>query len=612
MASASYGIEIGAESVRAVQLKRKAKQWVITDVCEVSRMNESGEERLLGQSLAELITTLPPKGSVTIADTHHSLMVRFFSSVPLPADRLRRLQRLEMLQHADESGDLAMDARVLPLAGDELVSCCILAPPEQVRETLAIADTAGVKNPYITVSSAAMAELMPEFDPDLPDDALEESESAVSEASTVDQVLLDIGAGGTRVVLIRDGHFLGCRHLGMGGQDFTKALMSAEEKTWKQAEEEKINWQPEAVGVQIARHIAQQEQATPAKDDLFLDDDDLNLDDGPGEASTAPTDESESLADFTLDAGDKNSAASDRLELDDELPEKAEKEAAPSENTFSVDSLFTEDEATDEELDLALDDEKPKPAATSVLDFSASDDMVVVHDDRADENGGSSDGDHADAEANKFSDDFVDSVLATPDPEEVRPRPKAETLAMEAEITKPGAVTMAVGFEELGAVFQPIAERLFAQITGSLDYLRKQLHLTHLNVQQVQVTGGGSRLFGLRNYLERRFTRPVVFAQLHQQFSTSSIAFDPRYDGALAVAWSFVSGKEVYDLRPESLQRKLTWRRELIWPRVAAGCVLASSVFFIGADWRDDAKHEADLKAYRAYQTEYNQLKKTI
>ena len=50
-----------------------------------------------------------------------------------------------MVQHANESGDLAMDARVLPLAGDELVSCCVLAPPDQVNETLDVLALAGVK-----------------------------------------------------------------------------------------------------------------------------------------------------------------------------------------------------------------------------------------------------------------------------------------------------------------------------------------------------------------------------------------------------------------------------------------------------------------------------------
>ena len=88
-----------------------------------------------------------------------------------------------------------------------------------------------------------MAELVP-----LVDREQEETESSAGDQissggtddSDVDQVLLDIGASGTRVVLLKNGQFLGCRHLSMGGQDFTKALMSAEKKTWKQAEEAKV------------------------------------------------------------------------------------------------------------------------------------------------------------------------------------------------------------------------------------------------------------------------------------------------------------------------------------------------------------------------------------
>ena len=46
----------------------------------------------------------------------------------------------------------------------------------------------------------------------------------------------------------------------------------------------------------------------------------------------------------------------------------------------------------------------------------------------------------------------------------------------------------------------------------------------------------------------------------------------------LAVAWSPLAATPAFDLRPELLQRRLAWREELMWPRVAAGLVFSSVV----------------------------------
>ena len=170
------------------------------------------------------------------------------------------------------------------------------------------------------------------------------------------------------------------------------------------------------MGVQIQRQIDRAAKKE-SSDELFLsDDDDLFLEDD----DESVTDNSQPVSDFITD-----------------------------EDEFSPQGVDVDDVS------------KASLEAVAPQQPEVDDDLIIIEDDTP--------------VGQRYDDGFVDDVLSAPDPSGVRPRPSHESPEYDDALAKPGSVTLAVGVEELGDVFQPIAERLFAQITGSLDHLEKTI-----------------------------------------------------------------------------------------------------------------------------------------
>lgn len=217
MAQLSIGLDIGHHQVRAVALAparaREAREGLLARVVAtacVDRRDQDGHLKPLAATLAEVDTVLGKRGAITAHLGDAQTLVRFVPTLPLPPDRRQRLLRLELFQHADESGDLAADAWEVPLAGDELIHGCVIAQPAQILTALADLRAAGLSAPAISFVPAALYNAIP----------------AGTASGDELHLLVDIGATTTGVTLFGDDRFLACRQLSIGGEAFTEGLMT--------------------------------------------------------------------------------------------------------------------------------------------------------------------------------------------------------------------------------------------------------------------------------------------------------------------------------------------------------------------------------------------------
>ncbi len=205
------GLDIGHQTVRALVVEGGSRELRILASGSVPRLDAEGQPRPVAAVVAELDTIVDFRGPVVVADNDINVLVRFVSTLALPADRLARLLRLELEQHADSSGDLAADTLPVPIAGDELLHCCILAQPAQVYSTLIDLREAKAGSAIIHFAPAAVYNsttlLPPVMDSDL-------------------AVVIDIGAKVTGITLFGDDRLLACRQVSVGGDLFTEALVA--------------------------------------------------------------------------------------------------------------------------------------------------------------------------------------------------------------------------------------------------------------------------------------------------------------------------------------------------------------------------------------------------
>lgn len=141
----------------------------------------------------------------------------------------------------------------------------------------------------------------------------------------------------------------------------------------------------------------------------------------------------------------------------------------------------------------------------------------------------------------------------------------------------PGVTTVAMASLTLGPALTRAAEGFYGQLATTLAFFKAQLKSSQLVPTKVLICGGGASLAALEPYLARRFQVPVE-------------RFDPcaGLDGAperepwlwaraigLALAASPAEVPRV-DLRPEADLKREVWRSRLVWPWVAAACLLAA------------------------------------
>lgn len=236
MGRISIGLDIGHRHVRAVavapassaEVREGARARVVAMAC-VDRQDTEGRAKPLIATLAEIETLLSKRGPTTAHLGDLGTLVRLVPTMALPPDKRQRLLRLELIQHADEAGDLAADAWQIPLPGEDIIHGCVIGQPAQIIAALREIRAARLSEPAISYAPAAMA-------------------NAIAPGMlTGDELALvvDIGAATAGLTLVGDGRLLACRQVPMGGDAFTDALMAAGLDR-RAAERRKIDGEPPA------------------------------------------------------------------------------------------------------------------------------------------------------------------------------------------------------------------------------------------------------------------------------------------------------------------------------------------------------------------------------
>ena len=218
MSKISLGLDVGHHQVRAIALAppraadlREGFRARVVASASVDRLSLDGSAKPLPAVLAEIETLLGRRGATTAHFSDVNALVRFIPTIPLPPDKRQRLLRLELLQHADDQGDLAADAWEVAIPGDEIIHGCIIGQPAPIIASLAAIRTARMAQPAISYAPAAIANAIP--DSELPTGTY--------------TLVIDIGGTSTGVSLLGDGHLLACRQVPVGGEGFTEALMAS-------------------------------------------------------------------------------------------------------------------------------------------------------------------------------------------------------------------------------------------------------------------------------------------------------------------------------------------------------------------------------------------------
>ena len=467
MASFVTGIDVGHMAIRAVVLKQTKTGWQIHEHGSVERFYGSSGEKSLRQEMDELTTKVKVRGPVYVSDSTLNVMIRFVSSAPLPPDRLRRLVRLDLTQHADDSGDLAADMYVVPVNAEDIISCCPLAQPKQVNDLLFALQKNGVQAQAVSIPAAALFNASR--------NSFEEDERC--------HLIMDIGAESSRLVLVRGRQFLASRSISIGGRHFTQALVEKQNRSFGEAEK-------------LKKSGLASKSDSPILSKPFK--------------SSSANDENQTAK------AKSETRATEMFKFSDEDEEESVAED-------DHDSLFDDDVFT-----VAEQGESPAESGSGDLNFSAF---------------GSETGEDLDLPA-------------------------------------PGTQTMQIGAQQLGDDLMQVAEQLHMQIMSSLKWFRAQIQMPQLEIKEYHICGGSSALNGLPLYLSHRLAMDVkVFNPLHS-IDVNGLQESDEYIDAVGAALQIDEGALQFDLRPESVLRKEQFRREIIWPRIAAACLLIAGILF--------------------------------
>jgi hypothetical protein len=218
MARISIGLDIGHRHVRAVALAparnqdaRNGMRARVVALASVDRLASDGTPKPLAAALAEIETMLGKRGAIQAHFGDAKTLVRLVPTMALPPDKRQRLLRLELLQHADEAGDLAADAWEIAVPGEEILHGCVIGQPAQILAGLTEVARARLPAPAVSYAPAAIANCV----------------APGQIAGDTLALIVDIGSTTTGLTLMRDGCLLACRQLPIGGEAFTEALMAS-------------------------------------------------------------------------------------------------------------------------------------------------------------------------------------------------------------------------------------------------------------------------------------------------------------------------------------------------------------------------------------------------
>lgn len=494
MSSSAIGLDIGHHAVRAVALHRAGRTLSITGHATVRRRDDDGQPRPLALVLAELDALLSLKGPVHAALGDVSTLVRYVSTIPLPHDRLQRLLRLE-LETQMEGSELAADTFAVPLAGDELIHCCVMSQPTQVHAALGEMKALGIVPRSLSFGPVAA------FNATVPVPPVVDDQLAL---------LVDIGATSTGLSLFGDRRLLACRQLSLGGDAFTKALVEAGGFEVARAEELKCSGataRSAVSGAAAQAAPAAQSTATPA------DDRPLVFEEASGPVPTVPEPNTDLFADDALNA--------------------------------------------------------PAPAAAAPVSSSTADPVAA-------------------SGLRVFGDEGGPVVPS------------------------PGTATVSMATLSLGPEMTRVAEGLYTQLVSSLAWFKTQIHARNLTVAKVYLVGGGAGLIGLDAYLQRRFNVPVERLDPCESLAGTPPARSWEYAAAVGLAVGAltpVPGAVALDLTPDAVQLQRLWRRELVWPWVAAAALLLATVLAGWTMLNEQSAAQASLEAYQFHRKTAEELR---
>lgn len=552
MARTFVGLDIGHHTVRAVALRRDGRAFAISGFGEVRRRDAEGQTRPLAVVIEELKRQVPLGRSPYVAHGDLVTLVKYVGTIPLPPDRLLRLLRLELMQ-AIESTELAADSFPVPLASDELIHCCVLTQPAHAHDALKDLSAVGITPQAIHAAQAAIYNATVVLPP-VQDDQL--------------ALLVDIGATTTSVTLLGDRRLLACRQLPIGGDSFAHALTGSEGLVTALSEQRLRAGDGRAASLAdlpltkkqsvLSAPLTSANQTSEVSDELVHQ---------PSEIEFGG-----------LEFND-NSRPADNKSL---VPQSAEK------NNKNDEVKVGELELNEDHHPHSLTDEEP---------------LVLVDDFDHQEKLGE------DLTGGLQLDVGVSSAHNFPTVTTTRvPFPVSGT----EQVAAPGRATQQIASRTLGPDLTKVAESLYGQLASSLAWFRTQIHARQLTVTKVFITGGGSGLEGLDTYLQRRFNLPVT--RFDPCDGLTGRAPERAHEFATAIglavaAADVISGTCRLDLTPDSVLRQKLWRSKLVWPYVAAACLLVSVVFAGWTMLTDQWVAQANIESYTAFQQRHDELK---
>ncbi|GDY12321.1 hypothetical protein LBMAG53_11990 [Planctomycetota bacterium] len=576
----TIGLDIGRTHVRAVAIRTSGNKTRLVGTASVRRLDDDGGElKPLHAALAEIDAVLNlPKRGVTVAATDAAGLIRFVPTAPLPPDRLAKVLRLELDQHAD-GNELAADALTLAIGGDEQVHCCIVAQPPTIYSLLVDLRTAGIVPERIHSLPVALANLAASADrAGLP---LVTGEGLA--------LIVDIGATSTAVALVGQDRLLACRMLPSGGETFTDNVSATARISRPAAEAMKRSGE-----FPSTRPVTAIAKTTVAEDDPFA----LMLDGGesPEPAKSAAHAKPAQLAKPAFQPGKspaKPAALAPAAALAPPAALAPAVALAPAAASGSgVASTF--------ELDDDVIQAAPAFATTEGLSASAAAPELELAEAPA------QDPSHL-ADNSPLADN---SQLADPSPLADN-SPLVVSLPSDAgAVAPPGEATMRQAQATFGPELAKAAETFHSQLASSLAWFRAQVRLpANAKLERVWLAGGGAGLAGLDGYLARRMQVPVARVDPFAGITGTVPEHPYEFAAATALALAGQPAGVAIDLRPERLRRAEIFRRHLIWPWIAAVLVIAAGICAGLALERQQAADRETIAAFAAAEAKLKEAK---
>lgn len=215
----AVGIDLGARSVKAVDLRVSGQGVTVAHALRVERAELGGSVEELARSLRERLSRerIPAKG-VVLGISGPDTMVRYTRVPPVPSWRLKVLMDFEVGEMTEKTGEpLASGFQLLQLpreAEDDQTILIGLAKEKALADRLDAFEAAG-----ITVSQAVLGPLAVFSAQDSfgwkPDDAGEEDDLVL---------LADLGEENLALAFSLNGRLVFARNATFGGKTFTQAL----------------------------------------------------------------------------------------------------------------------------------------------------------------------------------------------------------------------------------------------------------------------------------------------------------------------------------------------------------------------------------------------------